>query len=75
MTKDEKVMIDKFDGHDFGFWKIQIEDYLYQKNLHEPFVQRETFSYEVGGLRFIGSTSSCRSKIIIGKEHTLQYCQ
>nr|GEW18288.1 retrovirus-related Pol polyprotein from transposon TNT 1-94 [Tanacetum cinerariifolium] len=23
-------------GHDFRFWKIQIEDYLYQKKLHEP---------------------------------------
>ena len=21
---------------DFGFWKMQIEDYLYQKKLHEP---------------------------------------
>ena len=25
-----------FDGFDFNFWKMQIEDYLYQKNLHEP---------------------------------------
>lgn len=24
-----KVKIEKFDGADFGFWKIQIEDYLY----------------------------------------------
>ena len=28
--------IEKFDGSDFSFWKIQIEDYLYQKDLHEP---------------------------------------
>ncbi|GJZ49983.1 retrovirus-related pol polyprotein from transposon TNT 1-94, partial [Tanacetum coccineum] len=34
-----KIKIDKFDGHDFGFWKMQIEDYLYQKKLHEPLAE------------------------------------
>ena len=30
MAADEgKVRIDKFDGKDFKFWKMQIEDYLY----------------------------------------------
>ena len=36
MAEDGKIKIDKFEGHDFGFWKMQIEDYLYQKKLHEP---------------------------------------
>ncbi|GMP46977.1 hypothetical protein CsSME_00014931 [Camellia sinensis var. sinensis] len=36
MATDEKVRIDKFNGTDFGFWKMQIEDYLYQKKLYEP---------------------------------------
>ncbi|KAL6529536.1 hypothetical protein OROGR_015159 [Orobanche gracilis] len=36
MTDDGKVKIDKFEGHDFGFWRMQIEEYLYQKGLHEP---------------------------------------
>ena len=37
MAVDEgKVRIDKFDRKDFRFWKMQIEDYLYQKKLHEP---------------------------------------
>ena len=27
--------IEKFDGTDFGFWRIQIKDYLYGK-LHLP---------------------------------------
>ena len=31
-----KLGIEKFDGSDFSFWKMQIEDYLYQKDLHEP---------------------------------------
>ena len=37
MAVDEgKVKIEKFDGADFSFWKMQIEDYLYQKGMHEP---------------------------------------
>ena len=28
--------IEKFDGIDFGFWRMQIEDYLYEKKLHLP---------------------------------------
>ncbi|GJY34943.1 putative reverse transcriptase domain-containing protein [Tanacetum coccineum] len=39
MAEDRKIKIDKFDGHYFGFLKIQIEDYLYQKKLHEPLVK------------------------------------
>ncbi|GJU08383.1 hypothetical protein Tco_1124813 [Tanacetum coccineum] len=39
MAEDGKIKIDKFDGHDFGFWKMQIEDYLYQKKLHEPLAE------------------------------------
>ena len=30
-----KLGIEKFDGSDFSFWKMQIEEYLYQKDLHE----------------------------------------
>nr|GEX28534.1 retrovirus-related Pol polyprotein from transposon TNT 1-94 [Tanacetum cinerariifolium] len=39
MAEDGKIKIDKFDGHDFGFWKMQIEDYLYQKKLHQPLMK------------------------------------
>ena len=28
--------IEKFNGTDFGFWRMQIEDYLYGKKLHLP---------------------------------------
>jgi len=34
--EEEKVRIEKFDGSDFGFWKMQIKDYLYQKKLYLP---------------------------------------
>lgn len=42
MAADEgKVKIEKFDGADFGFWKMQIEDYLYQKKLHQPLTEKK----------------------------------
>ena len=31
-----KLRIEKFDGSDISFWKIQIKDYMYKKDLHEP---------------------------------------
>ncbi|GJV38513.1 hypothetical protein Tco_1410990 [Tanacetum coccineum] len=37
--RDGKIKIDKFDGHDFGFCKMQIEDNLYQKKLYEPLAE------------------------------------
>ncbi|KAE8730942.1 Major allergen Pru ar 1 [Hibiscus syriacus] len=37
MAADEgNVKIEKFDGADFGFWNMHIEDFLYQKNLYQP---------------------------------------
>ena len=29
-----KIGIEKIDGKDFGYWKMQIEDILYGKDLH-----------------------------------------
>ena len=31
-------IIEKFDGINFGFWRMQIKDYLYGKKLHLPFL-------------------------------------
>ena len=28
--------IEKFDGTDFEYWRMQIEDYLYGRKLHLP---------------------------------------
>ena len=36
MADEGKVKIEKFNGSNFGFWKMQIEDYLYQKDLYLP---------------------------------------
>lgn len=36
MDENDWVKIDKFNGKDIGLWKMNIEVYLYQNNLHEP---------------------------------------
>ena len=42
MAADEgKVKIEKFDGVDFGFWKMQIEGYLYQKKAISTSLRKE----------------------------------
>ena len=38
--------IEKFDSTDFGYWKMQIEDYLYGKKLHLPLLGRKLDSME-----------------------------
>lgn len=37
MTVEVKgFVVEKFDGYNFGFWRMQIADYLYQKYLYLP---------------------------------------
>ncbi len=39
-----KSPVEKFDGKDFAFWKMQIEDYLYMKKLHLPLQEEKPAS-------------------------------
>lgn len=32
------VKIKKFDGADFGLWKMKIENFLYQKKVYQPLI-------------------------------------
>lgn len=41
MDEDRKVKIDKFEGRDFGFWRMTIEDYLNQKKLNELLTKKK----------------------------------
>lgn len=34
--EEGKYKIDRIEGYDFTFWKTQIEDYLYHKDLYLP---------------------------------------
>jgi hypothetical protein len=36
MMEDEKFRVKKFNGQNYQLWKIQMEDYLYQKDLFLP---------------------------------------
>ena len=36
MADDNKFRVKKFNGQNFPLWKIQMEDYLYQKDLYLP---------------------------------------
>ena len=38
--------IEKFDGTNFGYWKMQIEDYLYGKKLHLPLLGKKPKSMD-----------------------------
>ena len=38
--------VEKFDGTDFGYRKMQIEDYLYVKKLHLPLLGKKLDSME-----------------------------
>eukprot|EP00253_Pinus_taeda_P009734 PITA_09734 len=34
MAEDDKFRVEKFNGQNFSLWKMQMEDYLYQKDLY-----------------------------------------
>jgi hypothetical protein len=36
MAKDEKFRVKKFNGQNYQLWNMQMEDYLYQKDLLLP---------------------------------------
>ncbi|GFZ01036.1 hypothetical protein Acr_14g0006710 [Actinidia rufa] len=36
MAEEGKTKIEKFNGENFSFWKMQMEDYLYQNDLYQP---------------------------------------
>ncbi|KAK3020416.1 hypothetical protein RJ639_045721 [Escallonia herrerae] len=38
MAEEGKEKIKKFNGMNFQWWKMQVEDYLYQKDLYLPLV-------------------------------------
>ena len=36
MADEGKLRVDRFNGLNFELWKMQMEDYLYQKDLWKP---------------------------------------
>ena len=41
MAEEGKFRVDKFNGQNYQLWKMQMEDYLYQKDLYLPLGGKE----------------------------------
>jgi hypothetical protein len=39
-SEKDTYKIEKFNGMNFSFWTMQMEDYLYQKDLYLPIVEK-----------------------------------
>ena len=39
-SEKDLYKIEKFNGTNFNFWKMQMEDYLYQKDLYLPLAEK-----------------------------------
>jgi len=37
MAKDDRFRVEKFNNQNYQLWKMHMEDYLYQKDLYQPF--------------------------------------
>jgi hypothetical protein len=47
MSEDGKFRVEKFNGQNYQLWKMQMEDYLYQKDLFLPLSLKTICSKEV----------------------------
>ena len=45
--------IEKFDGTDFGYWRMQIEDYLYGKKLYLSLLGEKSKSMSTADWTFL----------------------
>ena len=36
LAEDGRFRVEKFNGQNFSLWKMQMEDYMYQKDLYIP---------------------------------------
>ena len=41
MVEDGRFRVEKFNGQNYQLWKMQMEDYLYQKDLYQPLSGKE----------------------------------
>ena len=41
MAEEGKFRVEKFNGQNYQLWKMQMEDYLYQKDLFLPLERKE----------------------------------
>jgi hypothetical protein len=48
MVEDGKFRVEKFNGQNYQLWKMQMEDYLYQKDLFLPLggIEKKSMDHE-----------------------------
>ena len=77
-AEEGNIKVEKFNGSDFGYWKMQIEDYLYQRKLYLPLTSVRPDSMKVEdwvllnrqALGMIRLTLACNVAFNIAKEKT-----
>ena len=68
--KISKIRIEKFDGSDFIFWKMQIEDFLYQKRSSRTSVGGEAGYYDHKAMEAQGSSGLRVDRLMLSKNVT-----
>jgi len=63
--EDRKAKIKRFDGKDFAFWEMQIQDLLHQKDLYLPLKDKPTDMKEED-LGSFGPSSTRYGQIDVG---------
>ena len=43
MAEEGKFRVEKFNGQNYQLWKMQMEDYIYQKDLYFPLGRKEKY--------------------------------
>jgi hypothetical protein len=82
MEEDGKFRVEKFNGQNYQLWKMQMEDYLYQKDLFLPLGGKEKNSmsmkdeeWEVLDRKTLGMIWLCLAVLMafnISKEKTME---
>ena len=51
MAEEGKFRVNKFNGQNYQLWKMQMEDYLYQKDLYLPLGRKAKIADDYEGWR------------------------
>ena len=71
MAKEGKFRVEKFNGQNYQLWKMQIEDYLYQKDLYLPLGEKakqpaamKDEEWEVLDRKALGTIRLCLASLV-----------
>lgn len=73
MMEDKKEKIEKFDGKNFRWWKMQMGGYLYQKYLYLPLTEEK--ENDRWGVGIVGKEGYGIDPVVFDKAVGLQHLQ